>query len=80
MSLRKRMGDAARPLQLAEEEGREPSLEEKEAIGQLQLDLLEKYSPGVTEVLDENQLAALLGAWMEASEVSVGESVASASS
>ncbi|ALY08860.1 tail assembly chaperone [Arthrobacter phage Galaxy] len=73
LGIRNRMAQAAKPLQAAEEAGRKPSDDELEAMGQVQLDLLERYSPGVTDALDETQLSALLVAWQEASGISVGE-------
>ncbi|ALY08861.1 tail assembly chaperone [Arthrobacter phage Galaxy] len=72
LGIRNRMAQAAKPLQAAEEAGRKPSDDELEAMGQVQLDLLERYSPGVTDALDETQLSALLVAWQEASGISVG--------
>jgi hypothetical protein len=46
------------------------------ALGTFQLELLERYSPGLTDVMDDDQLAALLKAWQEASQITVGESPA----
>ncbi|WNM65689.1 tail assembly chaperone [Arthrobacter phage Vulpecula] len=72
LGIRNRMAQAAKPLQAAEEAGREPTNDELEAMGQVQLELLEKYSAGVTDALDEEQLSALLVAWQEASGVTLG--------
>lgn len=73
VGLRNRMADLAKPLQAAEEEGRKPSNDELNAMGELQIDILERYSPGLTDLLDEDQLAAILNAWGEASAITLGE-------
>lgn len=80
IGLRSKLSDAAQPIAAAQEAGREASPAELEKLGTLQLDLLEKYSPGVIDVLDNDQLGALLVAWQEASGITVGESPASATS
>ncbi|AYN58243.1 tail assembly chaperone [Arthrobacter phage Kepler] len=72
LGLRSKMATAARPIAAAQDAGREPSPAELEQLGTLQLELLEKYSPGVTDSLDSEQLGALLKAWQEASGVTVG--------
>ncbi|WPM94263.1 tail assembly chaperone [Arthrobacter phage Marchesin] len=77
---RNKLAAAAGPIQAAKDAGQEIAREDLARLGALQLELLEKYSPGLTDVLDEEQLGALLSAWEGASRVTVGESGASATS
>ncbi|QOI67659.1 tail assembly chaperone [Arthrobacter phage Orcanus] len=76
VALSGRLSEAARPIAAAQEANREPAREDLAKLGTLQLELLEKYSPGLTEVLDNDQLGAVLVAWQEASGITVGESAA----
>ncbi|WPM94339.1 tail assembly chaperone [Arthrobacter phage Cupello] len=80
VGMKNKMAEAARPIQAAKDAGKEPSREDLGRLGALQIAMLEKYSPGVTDALDDEQLGALVVAWQEASKVTVGESVASHSS
>lgn len=80
IGLKSKMAEAAKPIQEAKDAGRELSREDLGRLGALQIQLLEKYAPGITDVLDEEQLGALVVAWQEASGVTVGESVASPTS
>lgn len=75
-----KMAELAAPIKKAKDAGNEPDRESLQAFGVFQIGLLEKYSPGVTDVLDNEQLKELLGGWQEASGISVGESPASAGS
>ena len=77
---RNRMAQMAAPIQAAQAAGDDPDSKDLHALGTVQLELLERFSPGVTDVMDDDQLAALLKAWQEASQISVGESPASAGS
>jgi hypothetical protein len=70
----------ARPIQAAQAAGKDPDRKDLAALGGLQLEMLEQYSPGVTDALDDQQLAALLKAWEAASRVTLGESGALPSS
>jgi hypothetical protein len=76
IGLRGKLSEAAKPLAAAQEAGRQPEQADLEKLGGLQLELLEKYSPGVSDALDSDQLGSLLVAWQEASGITVGESVA----
>lgn len=80
IGMRNKLAAAAGPIQAAKDAGKDPAREDLARLGALQLELLEKYAPGITDVLDEEQLAALLTAWQEASGITVGESRASATS
>jgi hypothetical protein len=73
---RNRMAQMAAPIQAAQAAGTDPAREDLHALGTVQLELLEKFSPGVTDLMDDDQLAALLKAWQEASQITVGESPA----
>lgn len=73
---RNRLAQLASPIQAAQQAGRDPDVEDLRALGTVQLELLERFSPGITDVMDDDQLAALLKAWQEASQISVGESPA----
>jgi hypothetical protein len=77
---RNRLANLAAPIQAAQQAGKDPEQDDLRALGTVQLELLERYSPGITDVMDDEQLAALLKAWQEASQISVGESRASAAS
>lgn len=77
---RDRLQRLAEPIREAQAAGETPSNEVLAAFGSFQIDLLEKYAPGLTDLMDDEQLAALLKAWTQASGVSVGESPVSAGS
>jgi hypothetical protein len=77
---RNRLATLARPIQEAQKAGQDPNVDDLRELGTVQLEILERYSPGITDVMDDDQLAALLKAWQEASRISVGESPASAPS
>jgi len=71
---RDKLSKLARPIQEAQQAGKDPDQEQLRSLGELQLEMLERYSPGITDVMDDDQLAALLKAWQEASRITVGES------
>ena len=77
---RSKLASLARPIQEAQAAGKDPETADLQALGSLQLEMLERYSPGLTDVMDDDQMGALLKAWQEASRISVGESPASAAS
>lgn len=77
---RNKLAGLAAPISAAKDAGRDPETADLQALGQFQLDMLDRFSPGLTDVMDDEQLAALLGAWQEASGVTVGELPASAGS
>lgn len=76
IGLRGKLADAARPIAAAQEAKREPDEADLEKLGGLQLELLNRYAPGLVDLLDNDQLGALLVGWQEASGVTVGESAA----
>lgn len=80
VGLNGRMADAAKPVHTAQKAGRKPSADELHALGSIQMEILNKYSPGLVDAVDSEQLGAILRAWQEASNISVGESPASAGS
>jgi hypothetical protein len=80
IGIRTKLAEAGRPIAAAQEAGVKPETADLERMGTLQLELLEKHSPGISDVLDTEQLGALLVAWQEASGITVGESQASATS
>lgn len=77
---RDKLAKLAEPIRAAQELGQDPAVEDLRALGTLQLDMLERYSPGLADVMDDDQLAAVLKAWQEVSRISVGELPASAGS
>lgn len=79
LGIRKRMGEAAAPVERAKRAGKTPTDAQLRALGQAQIDLLDKAAPGLTDALPEVGLAALLVAWAKHSGVSLGESEASVS-
>jgi hypothetical protein len=78
LGYRNKLAKLAAPIRDAQAAGKDPDQEDLRALGEIQLDILEKYSPGITDVMDDEQMGALLKAWQEASQISVGESPASA--
>ena len=78
IGFRTKLEALARPIQAAQQAGQDPDTEDLRALGSMQLEMLEKYSTGLTDVMDDEQMASLLKAWQEASRISVGESRASA--
>lgn len=80
ISYRNRLAQLAQPIQDAQKAGKDPDVEHLRALGNLQIEMLERYSPGLTDVMDDDQLGALLKEWQEVSRISMGESPASAGS
>lgn len=74
---RERFAAAAEPIRTATMAGDQVKPEHLMELGEVQVELLNKYAPGVLDVLDSEQLAALLKAWEAASKISMGESSAS---
>jgi hypothetical protein len=74
VGLRDKLARLAAPIQAAKEAGKDPATSDLQRFGEFQLEMLERYSPGVADVMDNEQLADLLVHWQEASRVSVGES------
>ncbi|AYN56831.1 tail assembly chaperone [Arthrobacter phage Andrew] len=72
LGLRSRLAEAAKPIQAAQAAGQDPALEDLQVLGSIQLELLNKYSPGLVDLVDDDQLGAILAAWQEASKITVG--------
>lgn len=70
---RNRLAALAGPVKAAKDAGKDPEVSDLNALGVFQLEMLEKFSPGVTDAMDDDQLGALLKAWQEASNITVGE-------
>lgn len=68
------LAEAAKPLAKAQKRGREPRPEDVATAAEAQVKLLERFSPGILELIDETQAAELMKAWAEHSGISVGES------
>ena len=68
------LAEAAKPLAEAQKRGRDPRPEDVAAAAEAQVKLLERFSPGVLDLIDETQAAALMKAWAEHSGISMGES------
>lgn len=68
------LAEAAKPLAKAQKRGREPRPEDVSAAAEAQVKLLERFSPGILELIDETQAAELMRAWAEHSGISMGES------
>lgn len=80
MGMNSRMAEAAGPVQAAQRAGRKPTPDELRELGSIQMELFNKYSPGLVDAVDAEQLGAIMIAWQEASGITVGESPASAGS
>ncbi|MFJ4168387.1 hypothetical protein ACIPY3_02640 [Paenarthrobacter sp. NPDC089714] len=80
VGMRGKLAEAAKPIKAAQDAGRKPTEAELGQLGELQLTLLNKYAPGLVDVVDNDQLGAILVEWQKASNITVGESAASASS
>lgn len=80
IGMRQKLADAGRPIAEAKAAGREHEQADVIALGSVQLEIVERYCPGLTNELDQDQLNDLLKTWVEASGISVGESQASAGS
>ena len=68
------LAEAAKPLVKAQKRGRDPRPEDVAAAAEAQLKLLERFSPGILDLIDEAQAAELMRAWAEHSGISMGES------
>lgn len=79
LGIRDAIGKAAKPIAEAQKDGRKPTPEQLQALGEAQLKLLDSYCPGLRDVASSKALAAILQAWGEHSGIDLGESEASAS-
>lgn len=68
------LAEAAKPLAKAQTRGRDPRPEDVAAAAEAQVRLLERFSPGLLDLIDETQAAELMRAWAEHSGISSGES------
>lgn len=68
------LAEAAKPLAKAQKRGKEPHPEDVAAAAEAQVRLLERFSPGILDLIDETQAAELMRAWAEHSGISMGES------
>lgn len=68
------LAEAAKPLAKAQKRGRDPRPEDVSAAAKAQVELLERFSPGVLDLIDETQAVKLMKAWAEHSGISMGES------
>lgn len=68
------LAEVAKPLAKAQKRGREPHPEDVAAAAEAQVRLLERFSPGILDLIDETQAAELMKAWAEHSGISMGES------
>lgn len=68
------LAEAAKPLAKAQKRGREPRPGDVSAAAEAQVRLLERFSPGILNLIDEAQAAELMRAWAEHSGISMGES------
>lgn len=67
------LAEVAKPLAKAQKRGKDPRPEEVAAAAEAQVRLLERFSPGILELIDETQAAELMKAWAEHSGISAGE-------
>ena len=67
------LAEAAKPLAKAQKRGKDPHPEDVAAAAEAQVRLLERFSPGILELIDETQAAELMKAWADHSGISAGE-------
>lgn len=67
------LAEAAKPLAKAQKRGRDPRPEDVAAAAEAQVRLLDRFSPGILDLIDETQAAELMKAWAEHSGISAGE-------
>lgn len=68
------LAEVAKPLAKAQKRGKDPRPEDVSAAAEAQVKLLERFSPGILDLIDETQAAELMKAWAEHSGISAGES------
>lgn len=76
--LRLRMQEASVPLKRLIDEGGKPDAAQALEVQQIQRELFDRYAPGLYAECSDDQINAIMGAWQEASGISLGESSASA--
>mgnify|MGYP000870432355 CR=1 FL=1 len=67
------LAEVAKPLAKAQKRGKEPHPEDVAAAAEAQVRLLERFSPGILDLIDETQAAELMKAWAGHSGISAGE-------
>lgn len=67
------LAEVAEPLAKAQKRGKDPHPKDVAAAAEAQVRLLERFSPGILELIDETQAAELMKAWAEHSGISAGE-------
>ncbi|MDO5676506.1 MAG: hypothetical protein Q4G35_03245 [Propionibacteriaceae bacterium] len=80
LGLKNQLAETAKPIAAAQKAGRQATKRQNEAYGVVLLKLFEFAAPGLTQLVDETQLAMILAAWQEHSGITAGESRASAGS
>lgn len=73
IGVRRGLSEAAKPLAEAQKRGREPKAEDVTAAAEAQVNLLDRYCPGVLDKIDETQAGELMKAWADHSGISAGE-------
>nr|DAK71677.1 MAG TPA: hypothetical protein [Caudoviricetes sp.] len=73
VGIKVRLSEVVAPIQRASELGREPSAEVNMELVKFQIELIDKYQPGLPDLLTEDMLVQLMTAWAEHSNISVGE-------
>lgn len=76
--IRQRMSRIGADLKAVIDEGGKPSPLQSAELQQVQRELLENYAPGLYALVSDDQVQAIFSAWQEASNITAGESSASA--
>ncbi len=74
IDLRVELASAFRPVALAKARKQEPCEEDLVLLGELQIRMLERFSPNVSKLLNDRELATLFTEWARFSEVDLGKS------
>lgn len=74
IGLKQRLAVASQPIKRAMKAGKKPSVAQATAAGEVMLEFFEAASRGITDEINEHQLAALMKAWEEHSRIELGES------
>lgn len=73
IGVRMGLAEVAKPLAAAQKRGKDPRPDDVAAAAEAQVKLLERFSPGILDLIDETQAGELMRAWAEHSGISVGE-------
>ncbi len=74
VDLRVELATAFRPVALAKARKQEPKEDDLVLLGELQIRMLERFSPNVSKLLNDRELATLFNEWARFSEVDLGKS------